>query len=97
MEIRISDPSLLRELIEFLGRASCSAAHTKGCAIEVELPHAPTAVQARRELGLYLAAWGGLHPGVRIEFAGRFPEHDALVEQLTRDAFDAVDPRPAPL
>lgn len=97
MEIRISDPSLLSELIEFLGRASCLAVHTKGCAIEVELPHAPTPGQAKRELGLYLAAWQGLHPTVSIDFPDRLPEHAVLAERLARDALGVVGSRPAPL
>ena len=97
MQIRISDPRLLADLIDFLGRASCVAVHTKACTIEVELPHAPTAAQARRELGLYVAAWQGLHPNVIVEFPERLPDQEALAEQLVQEALEVVGPPRAPL
>lgn len=68
MQIWISDPRLLTDLIEFLQRASCTAVHTKGHVVEVQLPHAAAPAQAVRELSLYLAAWQGLHPGVLVDF-----------------------------
>jgi hypothetical protein len=67
MQVRISNPALLPDLVEFLGRASCVAAHRRGCTLEAELPHTRGPEQARRELELYLAAWRGLHPGVVVE------------------------------
>jgi hypothetical protein len=67
MHVRISDPALLADLIEFLGRASCVAVHWKGCTIAVEMPHADAPVRARRDLELYLAAWRGLHPNVETQ------------------------------
>jgi hypothetical protein len=67
MQVRISDPALLSDLIEFLGRPSCVAIHRRRCTVEVELPHANGPAQARRELELYLAAWRGLHPHVTTE------------------------------
>jgi len=73
MVVRISDPALLADLIEFLGRASCVAVHRRGCAVDVELPHAPAPARARRELELYLAAWSGLHPGVATELVADAP------------------------
>jgi hypothetical protein len=71
MQIWISDPRLLSDLIEFLHRASCRAVHTKGHTVEVEVPHAAGQAQAGRELNLYLAAWRGLHPGVSVDFPSR--------------------------
>jgi hypothetical protein len=67
MQVRISDPARVPDLIEFLGRASCVAVHRRGCIIEVALPHAGGPARARRELELYLAAWCGLHPNVAAE------------------------------
>jgi hypothetical protein len=71
MQVWISDPHLVSDLIDFLQRTSCRAVHTRGHTVEVELPHAAAPEQAVRELGLYLAAWQGLHPGVLVDFAGR--------------------------
>ncbi len=66
MRVRISNPMMLPELVEFLGRASCVSGWTRGASVDVELPHARTSAQARRELRLYLAAWSGLHPNVEV-------------------------------
>jgi hypothetical protein len=77
VQIRISDPALVLDLIEFLGRASCVAVHRKRCTLDVELPHAAGPAQARRELELYLAAWRGLHPNVATE----------LVDAASKKAF----------
>jgi hypothetical protein len=57
---------MLPELVEFLGRASCVSRGSRGASVDVDLPHARTSAQARRELRLYLAAWSGLHPNVDV-------------------------------
>jgi hypothetical protein len=77
MRIRISHPALLPDLVEFLGRASCVAIHSRGRMLEAELPHARAPEQARRELGLYLSAWRGLHPGVVVELVDPAPPPQA--------------------
>ena len=89
MRIRISDPSHLPDLIEFLGRASCVAVHSKGRAVDVDLPHAPSGDQARRELGLYLAAWQGLHPGVQVDLGER-SEDEEQVAEIVAGAFETA-------
>jgi hypothetical protein len=83
MQVWISDPALVLDLVEFLGRASCVAVHRKANALEVELPHAVAPAQARRELELYLAAWRGLHPSVAVELVDASPRADLLADQAS--------------
>ena len=63
VRIRVSQPALVPDLVEFLGRALCTTESVRGSVVEVALPNADGA-RARRELDLYLAAWRGLHPPV---------------------------------
>ena len=63
MRIRVSQPALVPDLVEFLGRALCTTQSVHGSVVEVALPSADGA-RARRDLDLYLAAWRGLHPPV---------------------------------
>jgi hypothetical protein len=62
MKVRVSNPALVQDLVEFLGRARCRTAGVHGAVVEVELPGVSDSNVARRDLGLYLAAWRGLHP-----------------------------------
>lgn len=64
MRIRVSQPALVPDLVEFLGRALCRTEWVRGSLVEVALPSVHDGVRARRELDLYLAAWRGLHPPV---------------------------------
>lgn len=64
MRIRVSQPALVPDLVEFLARAYCRTEAVRGSVVEVVVPRAADAVRARRELDLYLAAWRGLHPPV---------------------------------
>ena len=62
MRIHVSQPALVPDLAEFLGRALCRTESVRigarggdaGCGRR----------RARRDLDLYLAAWRGLHPPV---------------------------------
>ena len=67
MEVTLTRPALVPELIEFLSRASCVAVQTHSGTIEVELPYTTDDDRARLDLRLYLAAWQGLHPEVKAE------------------------------
>jgi hypothetical protein len=64
MRIWVSQPALVPDLVEFLGRAFCRAESVRGSVVDVAVPRAADDVKARRELDLYLAAWRGLHPPV---------------------------------
>ena len=69
MNIQLSNPSLVPDLIEFLRRAAGIALETesRGAMVRVDAPAAIEPTRARRHLVLYVAAWQGLHPGVRID------------------------------
>ena len=64
MRIRVSQPALVPDLVEFLGRALCTTQSVRGSVLEVALPSVTDGARARRDLDLYLAAWCGLHPPV---------------------------------
>ena len=60
----MSQPALVPDLVEFLGRAFCTTESVRGSVVEVVLPSVADGATARRDLDLYLAAWRGLHPPV---------------------------------
>src|SRR5215207_8205696 len=64
VRIRVSQPALVPDLVEFLGRAFCTTQSVRGSIVEVVLPSVADGAKARRDLDLYLAAWRGLHPPV---------------------------------
>ena len=65
MRVRVSQPALVPDLAEFLHRACCETESVRGSTLDVVLPGVADARLARRDLGLYLAAWQGLHPPVQ--------------------------------
>jgi hypothetical protein len=64
VRVRVSQPALVPDLVEFLGRALCRTESVRGSVLDVVVPRAADGVRARLELDLYLAAWRGLHPPV---------------------------------
>lgn len=64
VRIRVSQPALVPDLVEFLDRALCTTESVRGSVVEVAIPSVGDAERARRDLDLYLAAWRGLHPPV---------------------------------
>lgn len=64
VRIRVSQPALVPDLVEFLDRALCTTESVRGSVVEVAIPSIGDAERARRDLDLYLAAWRGLHPPV---------------------------------
>ena len=66
MKVRVSNPALVQDLMEFLGRARCETARVHGPVLDVELPGIADTTIARRDLALYLAAWRGLHPPAEV-------------------------------
>jgi hypothetical protein len=67
MRVRVSQPSLLPDLAEFLGRVPCEAHAVRGSILEVTVSYPCSGLKARNDLDLYLAAWRGLHPNVEAE------------------------------
>jgi hypothetical protein len=74
--VRLSDPGLSDEFIDFLRRADCVAslgdvlAHAEGIAVDVQVPAAYDQEQARMEVALYLRVWEAVHPGSGAELLG---------------------------
>ena len=64
MHVHISDPSLLRNLEDFLKRTGCVAEQSRSHELDVYVPSAPDERQARRELNVCLATWQALNRGV---------------------------------
>ena len=73
VHVRLSDPALAEEFLDFLRRADCVAdlgqveAHAEGIAVEVDVPKAYDDGQARMEVALYLRVWEAVHPGSGAE------------------------------
>jgi hypothetical protein len=62
LRIRLSDPSLADDLLEFLRSKECVAEHTGAETFYVEPPSLPVARAGLLELDLYLRVWDSLHP-----------------------------------
>lgn len=67
--IQLSEPTLVHDLVDFLGRAECVALQAGRDAIEVHVLRPRRADQARRDLLGLLSAWSAMHPGVDAELA----------------------------
>ena len=66
MRIRLSDPSLVDDLLAFLREKKCVAEQTSADTLDISLPEAGRADAARLELDLYLRVWEATHPGVHV-------------------------------
>lgn len=62
MRVRIDDPHLSPDLLDFLERATCVADYSREGLIEVDVPTAKDPAEARTHVALFLAAWQALHP-----------------------------------
>jgi hypothetical protein len=73
VHVRLSDPGLGDEFIDFLRRADWTArlgeveAHAAGIAVEAEVPESYDEAKARMALGLYLRGWEAVYPGSSAE------------------------------
>ena len=67
MKIRLNNPTLLDDLIDFLRRAECLAEQAGTDTIDVEVCSPLIGEAARVELGFYLGVWCSIHPGVQVE------------------------------
>jgi hypothetical protein len=61
MEIEVSDPNLVGDLVAFLRHAECEAEQVGERAVVATLPRA-IGPEAERELSLYLLAWQAMNP-----------------------------------
>jgi hypothetical protein len=73
VQVRLSDPGLAGEFVDFLRRADWIArpgeveAHAAGIVVEVDVPEGYDATKARLALGLYLRGWEAVYPGSSAE------------------------------
>ena len=74
VRLRLSKPDLLEDLLLFLERRGCPARQLDIDLIEVEVPHAIHAEQARMELDLYLNVWKKLRAAGLFEMEVRSPQ-----------------------
>ena len=62
--IEVNHPSLVEDLLEFLGSSSCKATRCGGQTVDVRAGW-PLSEGGQRHLDLYLAAWEAKNPGAR--------------------------------
>jgi hypothetical protein len=70
MLLQISDADLRADLYAHFRRAGFAVEETKGTAIGVSEPDAPSPELEREEIELHLRAWQTSHPGVKAEVVG---------------------------
>lgn len=62
MRVKISDPALVDDLVEFLSRSGCIAHAQDETTILVSIPRSLREDAAELELDLYLQVWQATHP-----------------------------------
>ena len=73
VHVRLSDPDLADEFVDFLRRADWVArpgeveAHAAWIAVEVDVPAGYDETKARTALTLYLRGWEAVYPGSNAE------------------------------
>jgi hypothetical protein len=73
VQVRLSDPGLVHEFVDFLRRADWIArpgeveAHANGIVVEVDVPRAYDETKARKALALYLRGWEAVYPSSSAE------------------------------
>lgn len=70
LEVCISEPPLLDELIQTLLRHGCVAHRSGAATCRVVHVHATHAGEAELELGLFMRSWMLAHPGVSAAVGG---------------------------
>ena len=70
IQLRLNEPELVDDLLDYLRRRECEGTEVRQGVIEVALPHELSDKQAWMELDLYLRVWQSLHPESEIETVG---------------------------
>ena len=68
MRIRLSDPALIDELLDYLRRHEAVAERSYGDVLIVSLPASLHGEAAALEIDLYLRVFEATHPGARVEW-----------------------------
>jgi hypothetical protein len=68
--IRITDTTLLSDLLQSLHKGDCSAVRLPDGTYEVVHRHATNDREARLELAFFIRAWQTKHPGACAELVG---------------------------
>jgi hypothetical protein len=66
MKIRLSDPSLVDDLLTYLRARQCVVERVSADTLLVELPEVSRGDAARLELDIYLRVFEAMHPGLRV-------------------------------
>ena len=67
VRLRLDEPALVDNLLDFLARRGCAGERDTHDTIEVELPDDLPVEQGRLELDLYLRVWQSLHGWTRVD------------------------------
>jgi hypothetical protein len=67
VEVKVSDPALVYDLVYSLKHASYVATAIDSNTVFVRVPAAASTDEARLHLGFYLANWRARHPGVAAD------------------------------
>jgi len=85
VRLRVSNRDLIEDLLLFLERRGCPARQLDPDLIEVEVPHAFHAEQARMELDLYLCGWKALSGASLFEIGPETAAQSARRKHSTPD------------
>jgi hypothetical protein len=66
IQVHVSDPQRLADLLGFLRRAELRALQVAPSVVEIDLPHTFDDRQAELEVDLMLRVWRVLQPGVEV-------------------------------
>lgn len=65
MLVKLSDPALVDDLVDFLSRSGCIAQAQDETTVLVSIPRSLREDAAQLELDLYLRVWEATHPEAR--------------------------------
>jgi len=83
----VSNPRLLVDLQFFLRRVGCATDQVDSHLLEVHVRDAPSQEQARREVELYLALWGGRKSKSEVAAQVRLTHHDRTTDRHVSTPF----------
>jgi len=67
LQIKLSDPAVVAEAVDFFWRVQCVAVAVSEGTIDVSLPNSFSERHERAEITAYLRTWQVAHPNVEVE------------------------------